>query len=348
MTRSTATALALAAVTVATAPAADNPLVMTRYTVKDVDRNGRQPLMTVLIPKGWKGESRVEWTLASVMAPHSFHAKFTAPDDSAAVELLPIMMGQYNTSPFAPPQGDPGPKDVGEGLLRVAKAVRPNARLKVSAADATKVKVATTRPAADTVSTTTDQTGVVTVTYKVGDREVEEEFAGSVCVVETSLGGMTTRNWFVHELRAVRAEKGKLAGVRPVGVAVVRSARPTAEFLLAIEFAKECVVRVWEHKVARDKLDAELWRRTTEEISDTWRKTTAERLASQDKRFEQMQDLLGGVQRFRGEGGGEVLLPLSHTYAWEGPNDTYLLTNDPSYRPDVDFKGKWSQLKAKR
>jgi hypothetical protein len=340
--------LAAAAVLVAAASAADKPLVMTKYTVKDVAENNNQPLMTVLIPRGWEGESEVKWTLASVMAPHSFWAKFTAPDDSAAVELLPIMMGQYLTGPFGPPQGDPGPKDVEAGLLRVAKAVRPKAKLKVTASDSTKAKNTTSQPARDTETRTTEQTGVLTVTYTQDGREVEEEFAGSVMVIETAVGGMVTRNWFVHELRAVRADKGKLADVRPVGVAVVRSARPTAEFLLAIEFAKECVVKVWKRKVELDRVDAELWRRTAEEISDTWRKTTDERLASQDKRFEQMQDLLGGVQRFRREGGGEVLLPQSHTYAWEGPDDTYLLTNDPSYRPDPDFTGTWTRLKANK
>ncbi len=343
-------ALAAAAAVAAALPAlaADKPLVMTRYTVKDVDRNGNQPLMTILIPKGWKAESQVQWTLASVMAPHSFWAKFAAPDDSAAVELLPIMMGQYNTGPYAPPQGDPGPKDVAEGLLRVAKAVRPKAKLKVTASESTKAKSTPSKPAPDAESTVTEQTGTVTVTYTVGDREVEEEFAGSVYVQETSLGGMTARNWFVHELRAVRADKGKLADVRPVGVAVVRSAKPTPEFLLAIEFAKECVANVWRHKLAMDKLDADLWRRTTREVSETWRKTTEERWASQDRRYETMQDLLGGVQRFRSEKGHEVLLPQSHTHAWEGPDDTYLLTNDPSYRPDADFKGDWVKLKAKR
>jgi hypothetical protein len=347
MTRFTFAAAAAVAAALP-ALAADRPLVMTRYTVKDVEANRRQPLMTVLVPKGWKAESSVQWTLASVMAPHSFWARFTAPDDSAAVELLPVMMGQYTTGPYAPPQGDPGPKDVAEGLLRVAKAARPKAKLKVTASESTKAKTTASKPAPDAETTVTEQTGTVTVTYAVGDREVEEEFAGSVYVMETSLGGMVTRNWFVHELRAVRADRGKLAGVRPVGVAVVRSAKPTAEFLLAIEFAKECVVEVWRRGVDLDRMDSELWRRTNREISDTWRKTTEERWASQDKRFETMQDLLGGVQRFRSEKGYEVLLPQSHTHAWEGPDDTYLLTNDPSYRPDADFQGTWVKLKAKR
>jgi hypothetical protein len=342
-------ALAAAAFAVSLpALAADKPLVMSKYTVKDVDRNGRQPLMTLLIPKGWKAESQVQWTLASVMAPHSFWARFTAPNDSAAVELLPIMIGQYNTGPFAPPQGDFGPKDVSEGLMRVAKAVRPKANLKVTASESTKVKTTASKPVPDTETTVTEQTGTITVTYTVGDREVEEEFAGSVYVMETSLGGMVTRNWFVHELRAVRADKGKLSEVRPVGVAVVRSAKPTPEFLLSIEFAKECVANTWRHNMAMDKLDAELWRRTNREISDTWRKTTEERWVSLDRRFETMQDLLGGVRRFGSEKGHEVLLPQSHTHAWEGPDDTYLLSDDPSYRPEVDFKGTWVKLKAKK
>lgn len=341
-------ALAAVAALAAAARAADKPLVMTTYTVKDVAVNKKQPLMTLLVPKGWKGESEVRWTLASVMAPHSFWARFTAPDDSAAVELLPIMMGQHLTGPFGPPQGDPGPEDVEAGLLRVAKAVRPKAKLKVTASDATKAKTSTSKPAPDTVTTITEQTGTVTVTYQLDGRQVQEEFAGSVYMQETSLGGMTSRNWFVHELRAVRADKGKLAEVRSVGVAVVRSARPTAEFLLAIEFAKECVRGIWRQNLELTKLDGELWRRTQREISDTWRKTTEERWASQDRRYEQMQDLLGGVQRFRREGGGEVLLPQSHTYAWEGPDDTYLLTNDPSYRPDAVFTGTWTRLKAKK
>jgi hypothetical protein len=340
-------ATALALLLASTAAAAEPPLLMKRYTVRDVELNDRQPLVELLIPKGWKATSEVKWTLASVMAPHSYWAKFTAPDDSAAVEFLPVMMGQFHCSSYGQ-QGNPEPKDVIDGLLRVAKAVRPNTKLKVRAKDSNKKTSSTIKAANGGESTVTEQTGTVVVVYTIDGREFEEEFAGSVYIVETVQGDLTTRNWFVHDLRAIRADEGNLAEVRPVGVAVARSARPTPEFLLAIEFAKKEVARVWQRGRELDRIDAELWRRTREEISDTWRKTTEERWVQRQKHHEQMQDLLGGVTRYTSDNGYEVTLPQSHSYAWEGPNDTFLLTNDPSYRPDVHFRGDWARLKAKK
>jgi len=328
--------------------AGEKPLVMTRYTVTDVARNNNQPLGHLLIPQGWKAESKIEWTLASTLFPFNYWAKYSSPDGSAFLEVHPVFQGSYHSSQFGV-QGNAGPKDVLEGLESIAKYVRPKAKFVVVSKKANEVAKDTLRPAQDVTVTTYHQTGTLTISYKDGDQEIVEEFAGSFYASQTdSRDGFSSRTWGMHGLRSIRATKAQFDRVRAIGVAMLRTARPTYEFLKAVEIASQCVRNIAQNDRNMRAIEQDMWLRTQKEINDTWRKTTDERLAVQDRQNEQLRDILGNVNRFVSGKGNDVLLPTTHQYAWEGPNGTYVLTNDAAYRPGADFTGQWEHLKPKR
>jgi hypothetical protein len=348
MFRNSFSAVAVSAIFAsASVSATEKPLVMTRFTVTDVERNKKQPLGTILIPQGWKADSKIEWTLTSAMFPFSYWAKYASPDGSAFVEVFPVVQGSSSSSPFGN-QGSMGPKDVIDGLAKIAQSVRPNSRLKIVASQTADAKKEIQRPAYDAVSSTLHQTATLTVIYKDGEDEIVEEFAGSFYLMQTDMAaGYSSRVWAMHGLRSIRAPKDRFPETRSIGTAMLRTAKPTPEFLKAVEIASQCVVNIVKHDRQLRTLEQDLWLRTQREVNDAWRKTTEERWASQDRQNEQLRDLLGNVNRFLGRD-GEVLLPTTHKHAWEGPNGTFLLTDDPSYRPTDDFTGEWDRLKAKR
>jgi len=329
-------------VTLSAVSAAEKPLVMVRYTVKDVARNGGQPLGTLLVPQGWNTESNIEWTLASIYFPFAYSAKYTRPDGGAALEVLPVVQGRASSSPFGS-EGNAGPRDVLEGLKAIAQKKRPNAKMKVLKSEASKLN----QEAGANGSSVYHQTGVLVVAYTEGEREFVEEFAGSLYVSASDMQGYATRYWAMHGVWSIRAWKAEFESVRAIGTAMLRSAKPSAEFLKAIEVASQCFVNIVRNDRDARAREQALWLQTMRDINDTWRKTCEERWAMQDRQNEQFRDLLGNVNRFVNPSGDQVLLPTSHTYAWEGPNGTYILTNDPSYRPDADFSGTWNKLKPK-
>ena len=348
MLRNSFAAVAVAALFASAAvSAAEKPLVMTRFTVADVERNKKQPLGTILIPQGWNAESKIEWTLSSAMFPYSYSAKYSSPDGSAFLEVFPVSQGSSSASPLGN-QGAEGPKDVLDGLAKLAQGVRPKSKLKVIASQAAEAKNETRRPGDGTVSWTLHQTATLTVAYREGDEEIVEEFAGSIYQMQADLGGgYSNRVWAMHGLRSIRAPKDRFQEIRIIGTAMLRTAKPTPEFLKAVEIASQCVMNIVRNDRQLRALEQDLWLRSQREVNDAWRKTSEERWASQDRQNEQLRDLLGHVNRFTGQD-GEVLLPTTHKHAWEGPKGTYLLTDDPSYRPNDDFTGEWRRLKAKR
>jgi hypothetical protein len=328
--------------------AADKPLLMKVYTVKDVERNGYQPLCTMLMPKDWKAESQIKWSLRSAQFPFESAQRFTAPDGDSVVEFLPVYQHNYLASPFGAPQGYAAPNTIEEGLGWLAAAARPNIKLKKIDTSATKLEVGRPVNNGVTITSTAEQTGTYTVSYTLNGEKYEEEFAATMHIQTTEAqGGVLSQQWFIYGVRAIRAKAGSLDEVRPIGVAMSRSARPTAEFMKAIEVAQGHVRNIQKHHMDLVELEGKMWREARRESSEKWQKVVDERWAAGDARNEQFRDVMGGVNRFKTTDGAEVLLPQSHKYAWEGPNGVYLITNDSGYRPDADFTGTWTNLKAK-
>ena len=334
--------------TATTSMAAGKPLLMKQHTVKDVDRNNGQPLVTMLMPNDWKVESQFSWSLRTAQFPFDASSRFTSPNGTSVIEFLPVYQHNYSASPFGAPQGYAAPKEIEEGLGWLAASARPNIKLKKIAANATKKVTGAPVSNGYTTTTTEEQSGTYTVGYTIDGEKYEEEFAASMYIqtIEAQ-GGYLSRQWFIYGVRAIRAKAGSLDEVRPVGVAMSRSARPTAEFLKAIEIAQNCVRNIQQHNFEISVRDGKMWQEARRESNEKWQKIVDERLIAGEVRNEQFRDVLGGVNRFKNGDGTEVLLPMSHKYAWEGPNGLYLITNDSGYRPGADYSGMWTNLKAK-
>jgi hypothetical protein len=335
--------------TAATIMAAEKPLLMKQHTIKDVDRNNGQPLVTMLMPNDWKVESKFSWTLRSAQFPFDASSRFMSPNGTSVIEFLPVYQHNYAAGPFGQPLGYAAPKEIEEGLGWLAGAARPNIKLKKVDSNSTKKETSTPVSNGYTTTTTVEQSGTYTVNYTINGEKYEEEFAASMYVqtIEAQ-GGYLSQQWFIYGVRAIRAKAGSLDEVRPIGVAMSRSARLTAEFSKAIETAQNCVRNIQQHNFQQNILDGKMWQDARRESNEKWQKIVDERWAAGEARNEQFRDVLGGANRYKNSDGKDVLLPLSHKYAWEGPDGLYLITNDSSYRPDADFSGTWTNMKPKR
>jgi hypothetical protein len=317
------------------------PLVMTRYTICDVARNNNAPVGTMLVPQGWRAESYVRWTLKTAQFPVEVHSRFTSPDGAAAVEFFPVVVGSLNSSNMGV-QSQAPPADAVAAMRQLAQTARPNARFRVLDSAA-----APSQRQASGYGGTVHQTGRLKVAYEENGQSFEEEFAGTLTVQVTGTGGFETRTWYIHSSRGIRAAGGRFAQVYPVGVAMARSGRATPEFQKAMDVAAECVRNIFVHRMTCEQIEQQAYLRALHESNAQWQQVCEDRWRSQDRQNEQMRDILGGVNRFVDNSGRDVTLPVTHTHAWDNGNGLYVLTNDPSYRPDADFTGTWNQLRPK-
>ena len=68
--------------------------------------------------------------------------------------------------------------------------------------------------------------------------------------------------------------------------------------------------------------------------------------AAQDKSMQGFKDYLGGVERYRGANGEEIKVAQTPGGAWQGPNGSVLLSDDPHYDPNGlrPEAGGWHRL----
>ncbi len=246
------------------------PLRMKIYTIRDVPRNNSQPLSTVLMPADWHAESEMKWTLASATVPFAARARFSAPDGTAAVEFFAIPQGALNTSPL----GSQGyaPQDVIAALGQLAQSSRPKARLELLEKKAGVVEKTGGEQGAVAQSANSAQAGRIRVSYEENGRTFEEEFAGTLHLHSTALGqGYETRQWFLEFPRSIKAVKGKLNELLPVGQAVCRSARPTPEFLKALQVAAQVVATIRRQDMDLTQLEGQMWLNANRQLNDAWR-----------------------------------------------------------------------------
>jgi hypothetical protein len=345
MTRNTALAaaatLALCMDSAMAQPAA-NRIVMEKFTFCDVDRNHSQPFSTFLIPKGWRADTRMQWTLASATVPFAAWARFSAPDQSAAVELFPMAQGALNISP-AGVQGQM-PQDVIAALTELARATRPRARMMLLDKKAGRMET----PATGGMGTHSAQTGAIRVEYEENGKTYVEEFATTLNVFSTSIGaGYESRQWFLEFPRAIRATEAQFPEFLPIGQAICRSNKVTPEFRMALQVASQMAVAVRRSDLELTALEGHMWREANQQMSAQWRQVSEQRWGSEQRIAEGRRDILGGVHRFVNGTGDEVIAPVTHRHLWENGQGLYVLTKDASFRPGPELPGDWAQLRAK-
>lgn len=312
----------------------------------------------MLIPTDWKAEGGIFWrhelsNLATVAM------RLSKPHSPEALEMFPITPHVWTEGgiQFFPPGsnylGNVVLPVIGDPATYVQQVVLPQVRRNVSF----RVVGRKSLPdVAKAVAATVQEQGVhktvkaerVRLEYQEAGRAVEEDVYCVLVYAQTPMLPGTTF-WTADRLFAFKAEKGKLDGMSGLLHTMASSVK-----INPVWFAKyQQVVALWQQgKMQSIRSAGELSRyiaRTSDQISAMNRQAYEARQAANDRINRNFSEYIRGVQTYQNPlESRPVELPTGYREAWVSGNGEYILSNDPSFNPNVGSTQSWQRMKPVR
>lgn len=349
-----------------------------------VDERGfEQPMtaLTLLVPIDWQFQGGVQYGQGTGCHANLVKLVFraTSPDGRLAIELLPgntwqwtddvnmrnmmtasnqqmARYGAHGCDIMAPMTAD--------AYLRrnVLPAVRRNARVEgseplpdtaprleeearqlqqMAAQQGTRVNIRT-------------DAGRVRVSYTQGTEAVEEWFtamtftigmAGPSFNVRTGRGGQVQyyTNSADH-LFALRAPQGQLDAQDKLFQLILGTVKVNPQWQARVEQAI-ANLNAADIKGANDR--SAIATKMGQDMARMSQEVYKNASESRDHSVANWSQYLRGVQTFRNPATGDTVeLSNSYDHAWEGPDNTYVVTNLNNFNPNSSFDGHWTQLEA--
>ncbi len=330
--------------------------------VEFVDRQGfEKPLVaaTILIPAGWRSQAGVEWNIRQTCgAAQGLRLAASAPDDSERIELLP---GEaWAASNQGRPVGDCAParfRDAREYLAAWAQRHRPGAAWLEYQPRLDKSQAPVQSQSAGSGIRQWSDAGQALIAYSRGGVETHETLVAVVWFTESQFAGLQPGQ-ALHMLHgqsrgvlAWRAAKGRL-DMRQFN-AVWDSYRLNPEWRSRITAGNNQMASDNAQTQARvSQIHAETARqtlaevakrganraRTQAELADIQAGIHRDRDASTDRMQNERVKAIREVQTYVEPRSGKVIeLPSHYAHAWRLKDGSYLLTDNPNFKPLRDL-----------
>ncbi len=154
--------------------------------------------------------------------------------------------------------------------------------------------------------------------------------------------------WTLDYLFSCQAERGKLDQDAALFETVARSFRLNPHWFARYNQLVETLTQM---QIQRINNIGELSRyiaRTNDEISDMIMASYNRRQAVQDRVAENFSQAIRGVEAYVTPDNREVELPAGYEQAWTNALGDYIVSDSPSYNPNVGSNQHWTPLKKRQ
>jgi hypothetical protein len=295
-----------------------------------VDPLSRLEVFRCLVPKGWKVEGQVQWSPNPAL-PVQSRFRFHDPGSVAEVNLFPTQAFFWTDNATFLGTNPPGtlrfntlvarPVDLDAAFDRLlVPSIRKDAA-GLSVGDRRRLPDLARLAAGDPTPgvRASAQAGKVRLAYQERGKAIEEDLFASVASFRIELPGSAMSRpyfidyWYVDHVFSFRAEKGQLASRSKTFQTVILSMKVNPKWFAKVVHTKEAL--------------AQAFARSTRVVSDGIR----------------------GVDRFVDpHSGNEVELPSGYGQAWANNLGEYIVTDSPSYNPNVGSNLHWEAMSAGR
>ncbi len=321
-------------------------LRLTKVSVRDPGVNNIEAF-SFLVPSGWRTEGGIQWVIDSEVQAMAL-VKFTDPQTSAAVELLPIQCFVWNPQQNIIPVGNywlgsivmPPITDVTQFIQAFyAKSALPQlAGARIAAAE--------DRPniAAVLAQAMQFQVGAsrrVRYEYTAGGQPWEEDVF--VTLVYKTVDYITF--WSVASAYTFRAPKGRLDALTPVMNTTMNTMRITPEWYAQRGYMQQMFYdRMRQGIQAAGRLSAHIAANNAEiqqMFADSYRRSQE----SGDRISRSYAEYIRGVETYRDPfESRQVQLPSGYRGVWVSRTGDYVLSNEAGFDPNVGSNIEWRRL----
>lgn len=190
--------------------------------------------------------------------------------------------------------------------------------------------------------------GKIRITYLENGKQREEEIYAVVSQFVTYLPGsyMTPayfiNYWYIDYIFSFKAEKGKLDSNSKIFQTMIFSFKINPQWFARVVNTKEQMVQMIMQGIRAIGRIGDIIARAGSEMRADQQSDWERRQQANDRIVQNFCDNIRGVQRYNDPfSGKEVELPSGYGHAWANNLGEYIITDSPSYNPNVESNLNW-------
>ena len=335
----------------------------TFVTYKYIDPMTRMEVFRILIPKGWKVEGGVKWSENPAL-PVQSSFRFYNPNGSEELNFFPTCSYFWTNNRLFLTTHPSGSLRFGAMVARpvtlhdsFTRTVIPNAKRNMSGMAIVKEQgVPELAGLAKGLPTqgvnASAEAGKMRIVYLEKGRQVEEEFYAAVSQFVTNLpgsgtsGGYFINYWYIDYAFSFRDEKGKLDSRSKIFQTMIYSMKLNQRWIAKVVNVKEMLAQSYIKGIKAVGRMGQMIAQAGSQMREDQQRAWEQRQQVNDRIVQNFSDHIRGVERYNDpRAGKEVELPSGYGNAWANDLGEYIVSESPSYNPNIESSQHWEQLK---
>ena len=316
----------------------------------------------LLIPKGWRAQGSITWS-ANPALPAQSRFRFYNPGGAEELNLFPTRSYFWTNNRLFLATNPPGSLRFASRVARPVSLHDAFANVVIPGAGRNRsglhmvyerdvpelAQLARGAPAQGVQSSA--QGGKMRIRYRENGRPMEEEFFAAVSQFVINMpgsghsGGYFINYWYVDYAFSCRDEQGRLDSHAGIFKTMIFSMKVNPQWFAKVANVKEMLARKNMQQIKAigriGSMVAQAGSRMREDQQRDWER----RQQVQDRIARNFSDHIRGVDRYYDpQAGKEVELPAGHGHAWSNNRGEYIVTESPSFNPNVGSNLNWQPL----
>jgi hypothetical protein len=318
-------------------------------------------LFRMLIPSGWQFQGGCHWLLDNPGMPASVAFQVWNPQGAEAFEVLPNTNFTWSTNRLATSMFPPGSKYFGAEVRQpvgiqdaFGKFILPRFRSRLENLQIMNFVPIPDLPRlvkseASLTPGASAEGGKLRICYGWQGKQYEEEIYAVVEVFRVPIQSMFGTNelivWFIDFLFTFRAAAGRLDATADLFTVMIQSFKLNPQWSAAVKAIAQQLAQRQIQQIHHIGQLGQIYAQTGAEMRqqnlNDWysRQATYDRLAVDRSRA--IRDVDGFFDPNRQE---VVELPSGYGHAWVSGNGEYILTEDPTFNPNVETNQSWTEM----
>ena len=188
--------------------------------------------------------------------------------------------------------------------------------------------------------------GKIRIGYQEDGRQKEEELYTAVSQFITDMpDGYFMNYWFIDYIFSFKAEKGSLDSQSKVFQTMIYSLKVNPRWFAKVVNVKESLVKRYIQGIKTVGKIGDIVAHSGSQMREEQQRDWERRQLAQDRIVQNFSDNIRGVEKYNDPlSGKEVELPAGYGNAWANNLGEYVVTDSPSYNPNIGSNLHWEQL----
>lgn len=342
----------------------NNALKFKTYSCADREGIGMEAFK-IMLPVGWKFQGGISWLNESPAMPAILAFKISNPAGTEALEFFRNRMFFWMNDPVFLSSFPVGSKYFGsevcppmDAVTYIKKIIIPRSRsnatgLKIvdedSLPDLAK-KLGIKQESQSGVYNTSSDGGKVRIEYMLGSRPVEEDIYALVqntdFSIQSASGNINYTVWTADYQFSFMAPKGTLDRASKVLQSVFYSFKINPgwlnKYMQVIQYLTQNQIK----KIQNMRQISSIISRTSNEINSIITDTVHQRQKTYDNMYDKFSQYIRGVEEYYDPYQKKpVELPNGYYSTWTNSLGEYVLSDDPTYDPNIGSSMEWQKMK---